>query len=119
VSWADHDHYGDEAAARDAVSRISELEAQAISQAQHAREIEENLLNVSERLGAVESALSRLRAVLDSLAAEHEAVWRHGTAGETLLATAWDFRTAFEDMSGAIAGPPGSGDDGPALEVIT
>jgi DNA polymerase III delta prime subunit len=138
VSWADHDHRGDYAdtrhehydyaglhhrhydeesaierlkvTVRDAMDRISDLEAQAAEDQRHAREIEENLLNTAGRLAAAESALARLRDVLDALAAGHEAVWRQGTAGEPALTTAWDFRNAFGDMSAALAGNGREGD---------
>jgi hypothetical protein len=114
VSWADHDHRGDYAAAGHSHRDYAGVLHRHRHDEAAIERLEAALHRAQSRISRLEETIARLAGALELPAGEHEETWRSGTAGAALYsqcADSGDVAVAVsQDGSGTIPACAGTPD---------
>jgi len=94
VSWADHDHRGDYAAAGHSHRDYAGVLHRHRHDEAAIERLEAALHRAQSRISSLEETIARLAGALELPAGEHEETWRSGMAGEAHAAAAGEAHAA-------------------------
>ena len=109
MSWADHDHRGDYAAAGHSHRDYAGVLHRHRHDEAAIERLEAALHRAQSRISSLEETIARLAGALELPAGEHEETWRSGMAGEAHAAAAGELCDADGRLYAAPAALRGRG----------